>query len=285
MYKPIRWVLQENLVNKTDVQQFIDVFQENDIPFAGVRVTPFERLENMWWIDERYIDIYYGSTRFIGTICNILGDVPGIFSRVDSFCMSKLCDEWGKEVLNYGGIVLSLEDFINHTKTESADTSYFVRPNDDSKSIDGRVWSIKELTNWYYKLSQLDNDITLSPYDISPHTSRLFFSRPWGIEREWRTLVVQGRVVSSSLYRVNGYLHISGSHQDNPTSMKEYVEKQCALWAPADVFVMDVCWSGEKYWIIECGGVNSAGLYAMDYGKFCLSLGEYVLEKREYTCH
>jgi hypothetical protein len=56
----------------------------------------------------------------------------------------------------------------------------------------------------------------------------------------------------------------------------DFAEEQAKVYSPADVFVMDVCKSGDGLYVIEIGCFNSAGFYASDLEAIMCQVSEHV---------
>ena len=82
---------------------------------------------------------------------------------------------------------------------------------------------------------------------------------------QWRNYVIDGKVVTSSMYRKNFKLNKDGN--DIPPDMIKFVEDRCKEYMPHKVFAMDIALCGGDYYIIECGCLNSVGLYHCDLTK------------------
>lgn len=57
-----------------------------------------------------------------------------------------------------------------------------------------------------------------------------------------------------------------------------FAEARCREYTPHDVFVMDICLSGDHYYIIECGCMNGAGFYKADIGEIVKPVSRYFEE-------
>lgn len=108
--------------------------------------------------------------------------------------------------------------------------------------------TIKE---WYNKLSSVaDSNLSLE--------NRIVVSEPYNIQTEWRLWIVEKRVVAASKYCERFRLQ---KEEGCPAEVVSFAEQRCREYTPHDVFVMDVCLSGEEYYIVECGCMNGAGFY------------------------
>ena len=86
------------------------------------------------------------------------------------------------------------------------------------------------------------------------------------------------KVIASSKYREE---FRSKKERGCPESVVKFAEERCLEYTPHDIFVMDICQTGDEYYIIECGCMNSAGFYASDVGAIVKIVTEYFLERVE----
>ncbi|MGI4870259.1 MAG: ATP-grasp domain-containing protein [Janthinobacterium lividum] len=115
--------------------------------------------------------------------------------------------------------------------------------------------SFGQLRAWHQQLAQLPEA------DLTPATS-LLFSSPKVLEKEWRHVVVAGRVVASVRYLWQGELRVSVA--DVPPALLAFVAECLACYQPHEVVVLDTALAAGKYVIIECNCFNCTGFYHTD---------------------
>ena len=59
-----------------------------------------------------------------------------------------------------------------------------------------------------------------------------------------------------------------------PAQVRIFAEDLAKLWSPAEVFTLDICYSGDDYWVLEAGCVNSAGFYGSNLKDFVQAVGK-----------
>lgn len=270
--RKVRWIVQKNLISENDLDQILSACTLLDIPCEGITVIPFSKELPHFSLDKEYENIYYGSTKFIRNLQKNLGNPLGIFFSPEAFSMRNSIQQYGKRMLNSEADIMPLEVLVN--KYYVSDMLHFVRPNDDSKSFDGRIMTFGEICNWY------DDIIKVGKIEeITPQTE-VVLAPVWGIGEEWRCIVVKGKVISATLYRQNFRLVETTIPCDVPWSMINFVEDRCREYTPHDVFVMDVALSSATgdphYYILECGCANSVGFYNLNILVYVSSLTNYV---------
>lgn len=88
-------------------------------------------------------------------------------------------------------------------------------------------------------------------------------SSPEDINAEYRLVIKKKSVVTSSLYRLDGFLE---KKQGCPEEIKEFAElvTKTVPWQPAPIYCMDVAMTKLGPRLIEIGEINCAGFYEMD---------------------
>ena len=130
------------------------------------------------------------------------------------------------------------------------DDEVFVRPSRVHKIFTGKV---------VYK-DDFRDAIAPSRYDP---TTLIVISTPKEIGREWRLVIAKDEIVASSQYRDNGAVSISRGCGDDVlhfvSDMLSHVR-----WRPDNVFMMDVCESEGKLYLLELNSFSCSGLYDCD---------------------
>jgi len=141
----------------------------------------------------------------------------------------------------------------------------FVRPVHDSKVFTGRVFSADEFSAWQAQVKALGDDADTS---LRPETL-IQVTAPKKIHQEVRCWVVQGRVVTASLYRVGGEVRYSDVVEPR---LIAFADQLAAIWSPEKAFCLDVCTTPDGLRIVEINTINSAGFYAADVQKLVMAL-------------
>jgi hypothetical protein len=179
--------------------------------------------------------------------------------------MENFNKHWKDFMLNSEGNITSFKEFINEKYED--DKSFFIRPDADDKSFAGIVMSFGDIKNFIENAVKFDNVILTE-------NTKILVNTPYNIEKEWRNYIVDGKVVTSSLYRKNFKLFKDGI--DIPESMIKFVEDRCKEYTPHAIFAMDIALCNGEYFIIECGCMNSVGLYHCDKDKLINAINDFV---------
>jgi hypothetical protein len=102
----------------------------------------------------------------------------------------------------------------------------------------------------------------LSPTRYDPATL-VVIAAPRPIDREWRLVVADGRVIAASQYAQEGERAIS---RGCPDEVFAFAERMLAevRWRPDPVFMLDVCESDGDLRLVELNGFSCSWLYACD---------------------
>lgn len=187
---------------------------------------------------------------------------PGVF-MIEPFVDQQ---PWKAYLLNGGGRFLRLHDIP--ASLERGDKLYFVRPVEDSKAIAGAVMTADEIRSMAANVLRLREDELVE--GALGHDTELMLCQPVVIRKEWRLWVVDGRIVTWSLYKDGSRVVYKHEIEDEALGFGRSMVALHPEYSPA--YVMDVCRTDEGYRIIETNCINAAGFYAADLGKLVSAL-------------
>jgi hypothetical protein len=165
-----------------------------------------------------------------------------------------------ENLLNFDSRVVNFgDDFIwNHEQ-------HFIRPCLDSKTFTGKVF---DESDW---LSFKDRMLA-HPEDTSLRVdTQIQVASPKNIKQEIRCWVVNGKIVTQSLYR-RGYFLIQSNLVDEEAI--DFAQKMVDIYQLAETFVIDIGLTDDGWKIIECGSTSCAGFYDADMQKLMIALEE-----------
>lgn len=215
--------------------------------------------------------IFYGSIRFIDLVLRSGKWSPAAFFDPDFFRVDFWGERYGHSWLNYGATYTMLAQFV--WEPHDPDRLFFVRPVRDAKEFTGGVWSFAQLKRWNSGLIKTDLG------DEQLATIPIIVGEPWGISREWRLFMVDGKVSSASQYKIRGSLSMDANV---PREVLEFGERMAAVFSPHRIFVLDICESADNLYVLELGCVNSAGLYMADVCKIVNDISRSVENETPY---
>lgn len=266
--KEVRWVMQNNLISENDVERVKKVCKDLEIEFYEITVLPFSSELPDFPIDNK-INIYYGSTTLMNNVYNQLKP-EGLFYNHETFSMENYIKQWGEHMLNSDARITTIKEFL--AETHDPEENFFIRPDGDGKEFDGQVAQFKNIGIWMERALNYESNLTSN--------SKILVGPAYNIYKEWRNYIVNGKVVTSSLYRENFKLKKDG--EDIPQDMLDFVKTRIKEYSPERAFVIDIASTHDgTYYIIECGCINSVGLYNCNVGKLINKLQNY-LTNNEY---
>lgn len=267
--KKARWIIQNNLISENDRNQFQIACDKIGVAHYEVIVIPFSSELPQFPVDDEYENIYYGSTTFMNNLYDKLNRPIGLFYNHETFSMENYINKWGEHMLNSDAQVMTVRDFID--SKQSFPVNMFLRPDGDGKEFDGQVGDENELRDMLKRMMDYESPMTMD--------SKIILGPAYNLQREWRNYIVNGKVITSTRYRNN--FRLSKSGDDIPGDMITFVENRCIEYQPHDVFAMDIAETRHddgtmRYYIIECGCMNSVGFYHADINRYVEAVSEYV---------
>lgn len=161
-------------------------------------------------------------------------------------------DIWKENLRDY--LINNTGSIINSSRLTKLEIKkeMFVRPITDTKEFSGGVFSANQI----YKLIDKNVEILISEpiYDI---------------EKEYRCFIIDNKVVSISLYKMDNKLFTL--NDDNNIELLKFVELIIKVWIPSCTCVIDVAYFNGSYKIVEFNNLNGAGFYDCNIEKI---LGE-----------
>lgn len=245
------FIVQHNLMNDVALSQVSSALQKLNIPHKFVGVIPFsheitsdEPLEGQEFIP-------YGST----LMTNLTGQT-NLQWRGNYFDPSTFhYGVWLKhrsDMLNSG--VMTIAEAIQFLKSQDSKSVWFTRPCEDLKQYSGQVIEAEDCCNWLKDAIQCESS---GSYKLEPDTE-IILCQPKNIQAEWRWFVVNGQVVSGSMYRFKGQLQ-------KAEELDPYVIREAQYfaddWLPHRNCVMDLALVDGEMKVIEFNTINSSGFY------------------------
>lgn len=265
--KKARWIVQKNLLAENDLNQIKKACEKYDVEYFDTLVIPFTKELPEFPMDDEYENIYYGSTTFMNNLYKELNPKGLFFNK--NFSIKNYCKQWNRYMLNIDADFITIQELFDSTKYGDEE-NIFIRPDGDGKEFDGQVVKFKNAKGFLKRHIEYDSSLD---YD-----TKIVVCEPYNIKKEWRCIIADGRVVTSSMYRKDFKLHKSNT--DIPQSMIDFAEERAKEYAPHDIFAMDIALVNNDgiptYYIIECGCANSVGFYFCDIEKIILSLTNYI---------
>jgi hypothetical protein len=176
-----------------------------------------------------------------------------------------------ENLLNYNSKIFKFSDDFEW------DGDFFVRPVLDSKVFTGKVFSPED---WRKERDRLLNNLKKDRENGLITTSlteatEIQVTTVKCIEKEFRFWIVNGEIVTSSLYRTGCFINYSDVVDTEAT---EFCKQMMEVFQLAEAFVMDVCLTDGEWKIIECGCINCAGFYRANIPKLLMAVEDFYNE-------
>jgi hypothetical protein len=180
--------------------------------------------------------------------------VPGGWCSADNLACTTYYGHFGPHLLNQRYTILPSAEAVRHRDALYEDLGrggeVFVRPNGCQKLFTGR------------RVAKDDFAAALGPARYDP-TTLVLVARPRDIAREWRLAVAEGAVIAASQYLHDGAAEVAPGCPDEVRAFAAEALAE-ARWEPDDIFMMDVCESEGRLYLLELNGFSCAALYACD---------------------
>lgn len=251
----MHWIIQENLFQENGQEILVTTLERMGISHQTVKVVPIAH-ELIPEVTETGSIITMGSI-LLSTIARERGWSPGAFFN-DNFDYKVWYPILKDYLLNNDAVFTTVAEAIPPSSWENI----FVRPVLDNKSFNGRVMTKEEFADWKIKMLNGDN------YQISAETE-IVYASPKNIGQEHRHFIVDGKVITSSRYKLNGRLNQIEGADDY---IVKFAERMAAIFSPARMFVLDTYVTGDEVGVVELGCACNAGFYKTDVQKLVMAL-------------
>jgi hypothetical protein len=252
----MHWVIQEDLFHENGREALLEFLQKMDISHQVVKVVPYDNI----LIPEVTVTgpIIVNGSILLARIGRERGWEPGGLMN-DNFDYRVWYPYFKDHLLNRDAVFTTVAE----ADPQFEDCDYvFVRPVLDSKTFDGQVMTRHEFVTWTAKVLNGDSNF------VRPDTE-IIHATPKNIGQEHRHFIVNGKVVTSSRYKLNGRLNREAGADDY---IVEFANKMAAIYSPAKAFVLDTYVKGDEIGIVELGCICAAGFYKADIQKLVMAL-------------
>lgn len=258
----MHWVIQNNIYSEEGWERLVSALERLGVSYSVHKCVPFAGTLEPEPAPPPGNVVVMGSYT-LAREAQRRGWVPGVFLN-GNFDFRVQEARWGRRMFNWGALVCKFSEVPEQREP------FFLRPVEDSKSFTGEVMDWPSFREWR------DRVLSLEQYSaqIQPSTPVMVCQKR-RIAREFRTWVVDGRVVTASLYKTGTWKHYQEvvraaphGHGDDGARVIDFAEDCAALWSPDRAYVLDVFEDeGGGLHVGEVNNLNSAGFYAADMQK------------------
>ena len=275
-----------------------DVFEDNtdkmiaEVKFQGMEavIFPYVPFEHKGILVDRCYEklgpdecvVFYGSLNFGKKLKNAWN--PGVYLDEKAFECTSYYPDLKDLLIHYNDFIMlpygSLKDRKEELFERFGDT-IFIRPNS----------GVKEFTGFVTAANRFEERIELAGfYDVEPDLLVLV-SRAWDLEREWRFVIVDDKVVSGSLYRYWGetaedpksvdYVssHSSSMHKELHPISAHRKGSENEAWQMAQI-AAETATHGQRAWTIDICQTKQGLVRVLEIGCFSCA-GMYKNDLRE----
>jgi len=253
----MHWIIQNNLFNEAGHHALVSALEHGCITHTIVKVIPFGGGIEPDLIPEGDRAIVMGSHSLVKH-AKERGWTPGGFLN-DNFTYTAYADGFGRENM------LNMDAMYGRFGDIKVPKVFFIRPADDGKAFAGTVMYDEEFEEWRKKV------LALEDYSTVDANTEVMICTTKSIRREYRLFVVDGVIVTGSLYRVGSRVI---SRPDKDEGVWAFAQQMVDRWQPDRAFVLDVAVIDEGYRVVEVNCLNSSGYYAADVSKLVQALNE-----------
>lgn len=250
----MQWILQRF----EDTQKLADALDRLSIPYSWHKVVPFVgELVPEPEVRDPLAVVMFGSYT-LWRYAQVRGLRPGVF-RIAPFVHEK---PWQPFMLN-GPDATFLHVSEIEAKLPDDGRHWFIRPVADSKEQAGSVKAAAEIRETARKVMMLDPDEL--PNGSLRHDTLMMLTMPARIHKEWRIWIVNGTVVTHSLYKEGMRVTYRPEIDGDALAFAQTLAGLNTGYSPA--YVMDICRTEEGLRLVETNCINAAGFYAADLTK------------------
>jgi hypothetical protein len=255
----MHWVIQKTIFKPINYQALTESLTRNNVPFITVSIPPGTLNLNPDLAGLNNNNVYVCGAIKMAKIAEQKNWYPGSFLNAN-YNFSIWLRELKDELLNADCLIGTLLD-LDVSNLEK----FFIRPTEDNKAFDGMIIERELFLSW--RKSESKKEI---------QTLNVIVSSPKKIYSEYRFFIVEYRIVTASLYKVQDNPLLS-SHV--PKNIVRYVESIIDRWLPSSSVVIDVAVTDDGFKIIEFNNINSSGFYAIDIDKYVCAIEQAYNQK------
>lgn len=258
----MHWILQPNFFNEAAYDTLIETLARFSIPYTVAKYA-YGAFEHEPQLTSK--NVMCMGTYSMRAAARDRGWFPGVFD-LEPYDFPAQLAHWGDHMLNADA------EIVPFGKAKFLSWA-FVRPLQDSKVFDGKLYRQEEFMEWQARVNagERRNGSSLTP-DVLVQVCL-----PKTIHAEYRFWIVKGEIITASMYRRSKQVYYSS---DVDSCYYDFVRERIKEWMPLETFVIDVCSvpsSNEGFHdikIVEINTLNSAGYYAGDVQKLVMALHE-----------
>jgi hypothetical protein len=275
------WIIEQYVYDEYD-QKLIAAIKEVGCRFITYDYVPTEsniETDLITKLKPTDIVIFHGGLQ-LGRKMLKYNVYPTIFLTLENYECFRYYGFYGNHLLNSDYMMMGLNDIERNKKiifNRFNTSKIFIRPSNGYKSFAGQCISFNNF--------KMDLDLLRLSYGGLDLQQLILISSLKELEEEYRFVVVDGKIVSGTMYMDKDNRPLHRAYYDKlctDEEAKKYAESLLGLYVPDQAFTMDIVrLSNGEYKLIEINSFNCASMYGGDYKKIVeavngLSYNEYL---------
>ncbi|WP_442577528.1 ATP-grasp domain-containing protein [Mesorhizobium sp. ASY16-5R] len=245
----VTWILESNVFAEACFDEMLAHLRHRRLPHHVVRIIPFIHEIDGVVPEVSGPAVVYGSIG-VQKLAQRQGWKPGVFTNAE-FATS-VYKQLGDLFLNLDAVSMPMSAVAQWLRSYEGE-HFFIKPDGDNKEFAGTVMSKDEFAGWFLNIAAVGY-LDGNDFDVA-------VSRPKKLGCEWRVVVVDGRIVTSSLYK---QWRIAKAERHVIPEVEAAVLEAHKRFAPAPAYVIDIAQADDAYKVVEYNTLNSAGFYDCD---------------------
>jgi hypothetical protein len=261
-----QWYIPEPHHDSDNARRLISILQEMDIDVFSNKYVPFGKMDYSFLDPNRPV-ILYG---YLGIVKDVFRRhiylSPFAWCNFNELKCSNYYTFWGNYIVQQLYAFYPLDEIARNRdfifKTYGSSDCVFIRPDDNMKTFIGEVVEKEKFEYWWRHCRDQSNPNCLC-----------VVSRPEPIQKEWRFVIKEGKVITGSQYLPE----VKSNFPDAAASKAEEIAR--TPWQPHPIYIMDIALTNGEYRLMECGSINVAGLYSCDLKAFIRAINDLLPEE------
>jgi len=273
------WIFEKSML-ETSYHDRLDVIcEELGVPYQVVTYIPMAMgFKEPPFVEAPIFDkgdcvVAYGSIEAVNAVSFYnTRYLPGAYMQEDKLSCKQYMPKIPQELLlNDGYIMLPYSEFIRRKEQVFnllGTNKLFIRPDSGLKTFAGTTIHLDEFD---YEINSLEQLTSVKSDTI------ILISKIQPIEKEYRVVIGNGKVIASSLYKIKEEVVMEEGSPENVIALAEKIGQ--LEWQPDLVYTCDVATlSNGEAKVIELNSFSCAGLYACNLKDVIIKVSE-IAEK------
>jgi hypothetical protein len=229
------------------------------------------------FLGNRFVDQYDDVIIFHGSLQHGRGVLkspfyPGIYLALENYECYNYYGYFGEHLLNSQYLMMGLNDVVRNKwkifsqtfrSDRPQDEAVFIRPSNGFKSFPGQTLPLENF--------EFEFNVLLKSYGGLDLNTLVVISPAKDIEEEYRFIVIDGKVVSGSMYMDKASRSEWKAYYDRgceDPGVMDFAVEMSKIYQPDRAYTLDVCRLPDgSYKLIELNSFCCASMYGNDYDK------------------